>query len=463
MFTPNRFVIVDDEEAHLIAIRKTLEHLGSSCVAIRFVPGDPMPSEPFKRARVIFMDLQLLDRQGSTDYKRHYGAIQGILQTTIPVDGGPFVMVVWTDKPELVSELEAYLGDHLYDKHPHARPIKVLAMSKTEFIDIDTGEAKNPQALLEHVRTQLATEPALAALLQWETDIIEASDRVVHDIMGFATAAGESPDLPIALKRMATEAVGAPNVERDPQGAVHSALLPLLQDHVQYEVVGDPEHPDLWDKTFSEAPASIPELNREQAADLNTQIHLGKISPTLKPTTWGAICELEEKLNWRREFGLASAEDYRVHAGKRVMNGPGGSPPDPEKMRLVQIRIGAACDYAQKTDGPIPFVLACFIPVYEFPKPDPNAKKASKPKPLGVLKLDPRATAWLSPVLRLPNWGLGHLLVDPRFVRIRGSGFAKNYVRVARLREQLLMELIAVVSQHSSRPGITAFYGTDEA
>jgi hypothetical protein len=230
--------------------------------------------------------------------------------------------------------------------------------------------------------------------------------------------------------------------------------LPLLQDHVQYEVVGDPDHPAIWDNAFNDAAKPLPKLTREQAADLNTQVHIGARSARLRPDTWGAICELEDKVNWPREFGVRTRDEYLDYITKRVANGPMGTTPDIEKVRLTQIRIGAACDYAQKTDGPMPFLLAPFIPVYPQPSAHSNSKSA---KVVGTLKLAANATCWLSPALTIADWGYGHFVVDPRFIRIRGKSHAKRFTPVARMREQLLMELISMVSHHGARPGIVQF------
>lgn len=66
---------------------------------------------------------------------------------------------------------------------------------------------------------------------------IGASDRVVGDALQLAAAepgTGATPDLGAALRWLAVAAVGEPNVRKDARAAIHSAVLPLLEDHVQY-------------------------------------------------------------------------------------------------------------------------------------------------------------------------------------------------------------------------------------
>ena len=410
MFTPARVVVLDDDPAHLGAIRTAIEALGSSCVCLTYSEEKDPPEAPFARARVIFMDLQLRNRQ--TNFNLHYAEIQRILGKVIPPDGGPFLLIVWTDRPEQIQDLEAYLEKNLYPRHPHTRPVQLVSMSKADFIVLETGEARDPEALREHVGRQLEVVPALAALLRWETDIIAASDRVVHDIMNFARTVPttSSPDIAFALRWLATEAVGAPNVAKDPQGAVHTALLPILEDHVQYEIVMDPSSPDIWSTALT-SEDKLADLSRQQAAELNSHIHLGGGGGRLDATSWGAICELEDRVYWKHEFGIENADAYVRRILGRLKT-PKGPPVAVQDIRLVQVRIGAACDYAQRSDGPIPFALGAFVPLPQWNKSQDlqNQKKLT----LSPLELSQDSTCWLSPMLNIEGWGVGQLLVDPR-------------------------------------------------
>lgn len=112
-----------------------------------------------------------------------------------------------------------------------------------------------------------------------------------------------------------------------------------------------------------------------------------------------------------------------------------------DKVAVVQIRIGAACDYAQKTTGPIPYALAALLP----------EKVGLKPH-----ELTPNSTAWISPELDLGS-GIVQVFVEPRFVRVRGEKAANTFKAIGRIKEQLLLELVSAIGHHSSRPGIVRF------
>lgn len=115
------------------------------------------------------------------------------------------------------------------------------------------------------------------------------------------------------------------------------------------------------------------------------------------------------------------------------------------------VYVGASCDYAQKTDGPIPYVVAAFVPM---PR---HAGRIS----VGGHKLAEGSHCWISPLIDLEGFGIGHLVADPRFTRTRGQDRACQFRAVNRIREQLLMQLISSVARHGDRPGIVSVDGSD--
>lgn len=441
MFPPPRFVVVDDNGLHLDAIASAVQMLGSACARVLYDIENDVPVEPFRGARVIFIDLQLQDRALTTDFNRHFAEIQRILAKVINPDGGPYLLIVWTDNPTRVTELEIYL-ERFFSENPHTRPAALVPLSKTDFIELDTGKLLGSNGELRTaILERLNGNPAMAALVQWEVDVLEGASRVLADIVGLASGPAADPAaLPTLLRRIANEAVGATNADSDPRYAVHAALLPLLQDHLQNTVIELPPG-NAWENAFEGAPEILPNLTKDQVSVLNTKLHITQPSTSVAVvgTSWGAICELEDAFAWS-EFGYSSVDDYLDKAvGKGIRNPLNGYRAN---IKIVQVRIGAACDYAQKPDGPIPYVLAAFVP------------ERSEAKPHSLYE---NSTGWLSPTLKIGNMGAGQLFVDPRFTRVRGDTVAEAFVALGRMKEQLLLELIAAVSHHASRPGIVRF------
>lgn len=433
MFTPPRFVVIDDDPNHLDAIVASIQSLGSVCARVHYSPAQDIPKELFTAVRAIFIDLQLQDRAASSDFNRHYAEIQRILGNVIQPTGGPYILVVWTDKPERVTELQAYLEKKFFADKPYTKPIAMVPLSKTDYISIETGQ-QTAGNLLEDIRTHLSAQPAMNALVQWETEVLGAATKVLADVATLAAELEGSAPLPTLLKRLAVEAVGHANAADDPRASVQAALLPLLQDHLQ----NAPDVNGEWTRAFESATEPAPPLSKAQVSLLNTKLHVTKQDEArpISSLAWGAVCEPEPDIDWS-EFGLDDEAGYMDQIlAKNVKIDL-----SKYKASVAQIRIGAACDYAQKSTGPIPYALAAVLPV----------KGGAK-----IHELYPKSTGWISPELDLGN-GIIQLFVDARFVRVRGENVATAFKAIGRIKEQLLLELVAAVSHHSSRPGIVRF------
>lgn len=117
---------------------------------------------------------------------------------------------------------------------------------------------------------------------------------------------------------------------------------------------------------------------------------------------------------------------------------------DRGRCRARLVRIGAACDYAQSRPGPITYLLGLEIPE------DAARKKDAKGQQIRLSD-----AIWVSPVFLAPE------SPDPIRLHVHArfslsvlpdscAGWNSSY----RLREQLLMHLIAFESDYGSRPGI---------
>lgn len=441
MFTPPRFVVIDDNRDHLHAIADAIQLLGSVCARVHYQIENEVPVEPFRSVRAIFIDLQLQDRSASSNFNKHYAEIQRILELVINPNGGPFLLVVWTDRPEQVDMLGEYL-ESSFEQSPHTRPVALVPLSKADHIDTSNGSAiGDGQKLREALLERLRENAAAAALVQWESDVLDASSRVLADLVSLSSGQSSDPRaLPTMLKRLAVEAVGSRNVSRDVRSALEGALFPLLQDHLQNDMSTAADG-SVWINALDGAPDMLPKLSKAQVKQLNTMLHFAEPGDgrPIEATVWGAVSEMEPDFDWA-EFGHASADECVMDLVKRNVR----INMDVFKDHLlpVQIRIGAACDYAQKAVGPVPLALAVFIP----------EKDGDKAHAL----LD-QSTAWISPEFEVGDFGPGQICVDPRYVRVRGHAQLQGRTVVGRLKEQLLLQLIASVSAHGARPGIVRF------
>lgn len=456
-------MVVDDVPEHAQAITDCIQSLGASCATVIYTAEHDPPPSLFRGARVVFMDLQLVNKAAG-DFNMHFAVIQQILTKSIKQSGGTFLLVLWTDEPSRVNELKTYLQKNMYERNPHARPVDICALSKTDFM---TGDPNAPKALATELQKLIAKTPSISALMNWESEIVVAADKVLNSIVDLGDSDGTG--LGTLLKHIAIETTGNEIATSSPRTALHQAFLPLLSDQIVFDTEPQAESLDPWNNAYDGAAEKLDRLERAKAAKLNTRLHLRSMQNNrdVKSISWGAICRLEDNFPWS-DFDVDNEADFIKNYVEKKISLDWMKKTDPingkktcnhasdsaiyAQIKILQIRIDAACDFAQFTGGPIPYVLAAFIPA------NPAAEGRA-------LKLRDNATAWLSPVLDVPNLceepesARGNLLVIHRFTRNRGIKQAEKLQVVACMKEQLLSQLIASISYHGSRLGITRIDG----
>lgn len=479
IFSAPRFVVLDDTESHLRAITDTFQRLGTPCIGIKYDPATDLNQDHFRGVRCLFMDLHLVDGQASTDERRHFALIASILEDNISKNGGPFILVVWSRLEHLSAGLREYLDQNIASDKPHARPLAVLGLAKEQFIDIDTGNEKNPAVLREAVQQAVTSNPQLAALLGWETDVLAAAGDTLASLLNLVPADKRaSADFPSALdtilSRLARETVGRSHVDINPRAAISMALAPILSDRVLNQDVA-PETKEIWTKAVTRhTDKSLESASPAEAGEINRMLHLAVPgSETLLPTDWGAV--IPWPFPWsddelKRLTGLTIkemlCEEFRVRSSAI------------EACKPVLIRVGAACDYAQNNRGPITFLFGMDIPEsaerQKDKRADRIAKVGSQLAKLGGANADLQGLAkeleniasgdgrikltdaiWKSPAFLMPGAAeISRLHVHIRFPQTHLPEACSEWKASGRLREQLLMHLISAASNHVARPGI---------
>jgi hypothetical protein len=440
IFSAPRFVVVDDKEQHLTAITRTLQLLGAPCLGVKYDGTEELKPDHFRGVRCLFMDLHLIDGVASTDHRRHFANIAAILEDNISASGGPFILVVWSALQNLDGELRNYLDEKIDAAKPHARPLAVLGLAKDKFINLDDGIVAKPKELRKAVLDAVVANPQVAALLGWESDVLTAAGDTLAELLKLVPAAERvSKSYPNALdtilSRLAREAVGRPNVEINHRAAITTALGPILADRVINQEV-TPDTAALWKRAVTRYDDdSLKDASREEAGSINRMLHVAiPGSETVLPIDWGAVVELEEGV-WNSDDQLRQLfdgsrtelleEEFKIKAA------------DHGKCRPCLVRVGAACDYAQKRRGPLTYLLGLELPA--------DLKRSSTAP----------AAEWRSPVMMLNGEGTPFRLhVNVRFSLARPAAGCEGWKVRYRLREQLLMLLLSHSNGYTARPGI---------
>jgi hypothetical protein len=382
----------------------------------------------------------LLQGTISSDNQQHYSHIATILEDNIHSDGGPFVLVIWTEYAELRADLTAYLDDRLDPEKPHARPLAILCLEKEKYITPETGAVQHPEALREAVLSAITARPQLAALLSWEAEVIKATGATLAALLGLIdpgrrTTAQYPTALNELLSLLANASVGKSNVSSDRRGAITAALAPLLLDRI-YNQTTSPESKEVWDRAVTlHQGSSLDDLSPLGAGRLNRMLHVALPgAEEFRSHDWGAVASMPEEWLEPKEMKCRFGAKAPTILGEEFKVFDEG---DRARCRFRLVRVGAVCDYAQGRFGPIPYLLGL-----EIPAEITLARTDRKP---------PKAE-WLSPVLVVDDSPF-YLAVNCRYLITVPKSQVKSWTAVYRLREQLLMDLIDYAGGYISRPG----------
>ena len=425
MLTAPRIIAIDDELKHLKGLANGLNQYGFACLQVHFT-GDTESIEPCPHVRVIFADLHL-GAGPVSDHARDFGIIGGFIEETVK-PSGPYFIVLWTMYPEQADNLQENLEERLKDV---TKPFAVLPLGKSDHLD-ENGSVKSTEKLVEAIESIARNQPQIAALLNWEERVLEATADTVSSIFSMVGDGDRAQEVGRLLARLAVEAAGENHVEQDRFHAVNEALLPILADHIASLRSRDNDN-EIWQSAFTQTDIGKA-LSAAEAAKLNSRVHIAPTEAN-QGAERGAVIVLPDGLSdtFEQAFSLTQEDAAKNQFcwGKFAK--------DDDRFRWVLVQSQAACDYAQNQPGSLPYYLGL-----ELPKA--SISKSGKPP----------AALWASP----PFEGEGTTLllhVSARFQVSLSPADAKKQKTLYRLREQLLNDLIYWLHSYGARPGIISF------
>ena len=432
MLVAPRVIVVDDDRNHLDGLAKALNQYGVACLQFHFT-GDTTGVKPCPNVRVIFADLHLVG-SAAPDYAKDFSTIGGLIQETIK-PSGPYFIVLWTMYPDQATGLRDFLEHRLKDV---TKPFAVLPIDKSTHLDLD-GNVKSVNKLIHTIADVAQTQPQIAALLNWEDRVLGAAADTVSSILILAEPTKEAPRRPEEvgrlLARLAVESVGREHVEQDRFRAVNEALLPILADRISALRSADDAN-EAWRDAFPEADLGR-SLSPDEAAKLNRFVHIEASMHGNSRPERGAVVPLPKSLSggqFKGMFGLTQEIVAKKQFGcKNFHSGD-------ELFQWVLVQSQAACDYAQRQPGPLPFYLGLDIDVSNM----------SRDKPPAAL--------WTSPPFEI-NGKIRVLRVSARFQVSLSVQLTETNSPLYRLRDQLLTDLIHHVHAYGARPGMISFRG----
>lgn len=423
-----RIIAIDDEQQDLDGLVSGLNQMGLACLSFHFT-GDREGIRSCPHVRVIFADLHLNEGGAGSDDAQHFSLIGSLIQDTIK-PSGPYILILWTKYSDKAEDLCRFLDERL---ETAPGPLAVKAIDKMLHLQPNRN-TQSTEKLVTDITSLFDKEPQVAALLNWEERVLDATADTVSSIFDLAEEQNRGDDVGRLLARLAVEAVGKHHVETDRFHAVNEALLPILTDRIATMRSKD-DSESIWKNAFNSSDTESAH-SLEKAAKLNRLIHIASPTDAKDGIRRGAVIALPESLS-----GSAFEHQFNIKQGEAVSKQffcKNFSEED-EQVRWVLVQCQAVCDYAQNQPGPLPYYLGLELP-------QASVSKSGKPP----------AALWTSPPFE--SEGATRLLhVSARFQVSLPAADVKEAEPFYRLREQLLNDLIYQIHGYGARPGILSF------
>lgn len=506
-------VIIDDQPNEALPIVKALSKKGIAATYYQGNIKEELPDEPVQIIRLLFLDLQIIE---TSDENQIAKSIINVLLRIISKQNGPYLLVLWSKKFNTYAEAvkqEIYKHEHLipaciinFDKAACLESKQVLAIEPDLFIerlsellegqihadDMEIVQSAITRALNEEYRTefeakqnavdiiekQLRTELEKAGSFHlfviWENIVKKAAAKMVYEVSSLINK-DEHWDVNAKniLKRMGIARVGQNQVSDNLliRESINTLNVSLV-DNVEHEIKGlkIPEYITLESEIVYIDKTSVGDFSLR---DIQTESEILRDGVSVKKAADKIKLKKEiikdqkidphhkvSSLKVLEKYGLVPASlNTKLHIELNPSQElvPGNIYLNPEQKKkeqyigsflkkingnldeyfLVDLEVSPICDYAQQK-----WKRSRTLPGLMYPSQYIEEKKSG---------------ANLYSVL--PSFNINEIeynfIFDYHLFHAWDKTNAKERIVSYRLKRELLLDIIAQLSSHVNRPGIS--------
>lgn len=474
MFGPIRAVAIDDHLTHLLAITTGLSASGIPCMGYWYDRDThslkPAPiKDGFPFLRLVLMDLNLEEPGGVPEAANLFGTVMEVLKQVVSKNGGPYLLVFWTQVGQRVDEVRKLIYQRL-EGIPH--PIAVLELSKSAFIGAGPKEkefkgalrefysdlSNNIENLASAVKGVVAQDPNLSAVSLWEGRASEAAARAVNQIHSCAARDAKDPSkaaesMGKILGKIAVATAGQKAATEAPASALDAGMVDILTDQFGISVT-DNEYQNVIDKAIGNAVKNEIEFSDKVSmyADLNTFFHVDTEVASAKAGERGVV--ISAKPFNKNDLGFRTVDLFSNEFVMPWETFPKEQQEEAKRLfeefrgvaEFVLVELGADCDHAQDASRTRRYLVGLEVPLKYLKTVlfHENGKLRSEAlQLLGPWKIDGKTKYLLVSCARFWTW---------QDRKAHPSGKVKY-----RLRASIVNMLLHNYTVWSSRPGIVEF------
>ena len=218
MFKPqNKIIIVDDVVEDLHRLSKVFNDNGIGCKTFEY---DTFVKPKLKDVRIAFFDININPSGGSSD-NQICNSIATAIEQYISIENGPFALIFWTSKPEIIPKIELFIQRKT---EPFPRPFLINFLAKEEV---------NTENIFEKLEVVL-NEESLKLLFSFEEEVSIAANTTINQIyeiipkdQKWGETAVFKKNLEMVFSKIAVSTLGKDHARENPEKAINETLLPI--------------------------------------------------------------------------------------------------------------------------------------------------------------------------------------------------------------------------------------------
>ena len=267
-------LILDDDDTDALKIQKSLALRGIGAVLVPGAFDEKRPDSPLTGIRVAVLDIDLGFGTSAPDRVHHTGSI---IRSLIDGENGPYVAVVWTDRPEDFDLFQEEL------RTIPCPPVLTVKLEKGAVLSLKREERAD--AILQAIDNAVAGAPSLEFANLWEQIVRDAANDTIVSL-----ALAEAPEGPgpkaLAFLAALLKSEASKNALEDDAGSMRALLAAL--NPVHFDKVEEASARMTPDQEMVVAPVRVaatadsPDLTVPERADLNAALPLRQASQRVR-------------------------------------------------------------------------------------------------------------------------------------------------------------------------------------
>lgn len=336
-----RIIIVDDK---IDEARPLMDILSKRRMPFNYYSGqdqNDFPEDPaFNKFRVLFLDLNIFE--SDTSVKSVISVLNRIIQSLIPDNPNPYLLIIWSKKKKQYSEA---LAEHFDQVLPSKKPAETVFLHKQDYFDINENGAWEPregclELINEHLNAELSRLSLLGNLFAWENVVHQNSCDTLNEFSSFYPVDENwDKNSKAVIYSLAKSVVGNDFVDsltdNERLAAAVSALNSFLSDKLENAV-----HQNVLGDITGINNQGI-EIPKPVIAKINSKLHIFPVNPLPDQTEQGNVYFLDNaQLQMVEKIICAKTCETQAKLTEILESQP----------ILIQLDLTPVCDYSQNKE-----------------------------------------------------------------------------------------------------------------